>query len=168
MIAPGEVKYKAAEKERENFKFRTFLRNRAEEEILDHQFLTLHNELFANYDCSRCRNCCKEYHGEIPREDLDKAAEYLGLSVAQFTEQYLEIDEITREYRTKNKPCDFLLENGECKLGNYRPQSCKNYPHTNQPERLHSLLSVLDVVSVCPVAYEIFERLKKKYGFVSR
>ena len=34
------------------------------------------------------------------------------------------------------------------------------HPYTDQPERLSSLLSVLDVIEICPVAFEIFERLK--------
>ena len=36
---------------------------------------------------------------------------------------------------------------------------------TNQPERLHSLYSMLEAVQVCLVAFEIFERLKTEYGF---
>jgi hypothetical protein len=30
---------------------------------------------------------------------------------------------------------------------------------------MQSLFSVLDVIEVCPVAYEIYERLKQEYGF---
>lgn len=47
----------------------------------------------------------------------------------------------------------------------FKPESCKKYPYTNLPERLESLYSVLDAVSVCPVAFEIYERLKREYGF---
>ncbi|KJR44916.1 hypothetical protein UF75_4709 [Desulfosporosinus sp. I2] len=49
-----------------------------------------------------------------------------------------------------------------------KPESCKTYPHTNQPERLGNLYSMLNVVEVCPVAFEIFERLKEIYRFKSR
>ena len=45
------------------------------------------------------------------------------------------------------------------------PDSCKKYPYTDQLERLPSLLSVLDVIEICLVAFEIFEKLKKEYGF---
>jgi hypothetical protein len=31
--------------------------------------------------------------------------------------------------------------------------------------RLESLYSILDAVEVCPVAFEIFERLKQEYHF---
>ena len=68
-------------------------------------------------------------------------------------------------YQTKHKPCDFLQEDGNCTLGDCKPDSCKKYPYTNRPKRLSSLLSVLDVIEICPVAFEIFERLKKEYRF---
>ena len=67
-------------------------------------------------------------------------------------------------YQTKHRPYDFLQEDGKWKLGDCKPDSCKKYPYTDQPERLSSLLSVLDVIKICPVAFEIFERLKKEYG----
>ena len=60
---------------------------------------------------------------------------------------------------------DFLNENNECILGECKPENCKKFPYTNQPERLQSLYSVIEAVSVCPVAYELYERLKKMYGF---
>ena len=165
MLPPRKVKFEAGKKENENLEFRTFLKCNADEKELDQQFVKLHNELFAEYDCSRCRNCCKMYHGSIPAEDLERDAEYLGVTREQFTDCYLEYNEVEENYETKHKPCDFLLEDGSCKLGDCKPESCKKYPYTNQPERLQSLYSVLDAVRVCPVAFEIYERLKKEYGF---
>ena len=55
--------------------------------------------------------------------------------------------------------------NGNCQLGYCRPESCKKYPYTDQSDRWASLYSVLDVIEVCPVAFEIYERLKKEYGW---
>ena len=85
-----------------------FLKSNADEKILDMQFAKLHNELFAEYDCSRCRNCCKCYYGSIPLSDIKKDAS------------------------------------------------------TNQPERLHSLYSMLEAVQVCLVAFEILSILHLK------
>lgn len=168
MIAPEHIKKEAKKKENENIKFRTFLKNHAEEEELDRQFLDLHNELFEDYDCSKCRNCCKMYHGSIPAGDLERDAEKLKLSKEQFIDFFLIKNEITGNYETKHKPCDFFDENGECKLGENRPDNCKKYPYTNQPERLFSLYSVLEAVEICPVAFEIYERLKIEYKFRSK
>ena len=68
-------------------------------------------------------------------------------------------------YHTRSTPCDFLQDDGTCLLGDHKPDGCKKYPYTDQPDRMGSLLSFLDIVSVCPVAYEILERLKEEYGF---
>lgn len=102
MIHPDKIGVEAKKKEDENYKFRSYLKGHADEEELVKQFLRLHRELFADYDCSKCRNCCK------------------------------------------------------------------TYPYTDQPERLFSLLGMLDTITICLVAFEILERLKKEYGFRKR
>lgn len=165
MIQPDKVRAEAKKKENENFKFRTFLKCHADEDELDRQFLRLHKELFADYDCSKCRNCCKMYKGSIPEEDIERDAKHLGITRNQFIDFFLEKQEWETGYQTKHIPCDFLQEDSSCKLGDCKPDSCKKYPYTDQPERLWSLLSVLEAVEVCPVAYEIFESLKREYGF---
>lgn len=165
MIPPRKVKFEAKRKQNENMKFRMFLKCNADASELDQQFLRLHNELFANYDCSRCRNCCKMYYGSIPEKDLEQDALYLNMSKEEFLDRYLVKEELEEDYRTKHKPCDFLEAGGECKLGECKPENCLKFPYTNQPERLQSLYSVLDAVEICPVAFEIYERLKQEYGF---
>lgn len=153
MIHPDKVSAKAKKKENENFKFRSYLKCHADEDELDRQFLRLHKELFADYDCSKCRNCCKMYKGSIPVEDIDRDAQYLGITPEQFIDAYLEKEEYDMNYQTKHKPCDFLQEDGNCKLGDCKPDSCKKYPYTDQPERVSSLLNLLDVIEICPVAF---------------
>lgn len=95
------------------------------------------------------------FHGSIPAEDLEKDAECLGITKEEFMDSFLSLEKIEEAYQTKHRPCDFLQEDGNCKLGDCRPENCKNYPYTNQSERLWSLYSVLDAVEACPVAYEI-------------
>lgn len=105
------------------------------------------------------------YYGAIPQEDLEADASYLGMSKEEFIAEYLKEKPVDGRYTTQHNPCDFLDVNGFCKLGERRPESCKKFPYTDQPERLQSLYSVLEAVEVCPVAFEIYERLKKEYGF---
>ena len=165
MIEPSEVSVQARKKENENMKFRAFLKNHADEETLDKQFSKWHQKLFEGYDCSKCRNCCKMYSGSVPKEDIRKDAEYLQMTEETFIKRYLCLDSITGTFETIHTPCDFLQKNGECLLGDLKPESCVKYPYTDQPERLYSLYSVLEAVEVCPVAYEIYEQLKNEYGF---
>jgi Fe-S-cluster containining protein len=165
MIAPNRVCDEAKKKEDENYRFRSYLKTHAEKEELDERFLRLHNVLFAEHDCSECRNCCKMYKGTLEEQDVMRAVQLLGMEKEQLIDHYLIFNGSENHYETKHKPCDFLMENGECKLGEARPDNCKDYPFTNRPERLYSLYSVLDTITVCPVAFEIYERLKKEYGY---
>ena len=43
----------------------------------------IHPDKFADYDCSKCRNCCKMYKGSIPLEDAEREAEYLEITPEQ-------------------------------------------------------------------------------------
>lgn len=165
MTTPETVPKFAKQKEKENIRFRSYLKSHADEKTLDRQFHRLHTELFDGYDCSKCRNCCKMYRGTIPASDLEKAAVGLNLSKEQLIDTFLERNEITGEYETKHMPCDFLTRDGACMLGDNRPDNCRDYPYTNRPERLESLYGVLGAVEVCPVACEIWERLKREYNF---
>ena len=56
------------------------------------------------------------YKGSIPSEDIEQDAEYLNISREQFIEFFLEKSEFDK-YQTKHQPCDFLQEEGSCKLG---------------------------------------------------
>lgn len=167
MLRPSQVKFYAKKAEKKNYQFRTWLKMNVDPKDLDMQFLRLHQELFSTYNCSRCRNCCKQYVGTVPAEDVKKDAEYLNMSVDAFIEKYLEpaLDPETGSYNTKHRPCDFLDDQGKCILGERTPQNCLDYPYTDKPERMESLLSFLEAVSVCPVAYEICERLKAYYCY---
>jgi hypothetical protein len=95
---------KIRNQENQNFKFRTFLKSHADEDELDRQFLRLHKEIFADYDCSKYRNCCKMYKGSIPAEDFDRDAQYLGITPKQFVDVYLEKEEYDMNYQTKHRP----------------------------------------------------------------
>jgi hypothetical protein len=59
MVSPDKVYKEAKRLEDENYRFRSYLKSHAEEEELDERFFRLHKELFAEYDCSKCRNCSK-------------------------------------------------------------------------------------------------------------
>ena len=72
MLPERKIHFEAKKKEKENLRFRSFLKCNADEEELDQQFLQLHKELFENFDCGRCRNCCKEYCAELTTDEVRK------------------------------------------------------------------------------------------------
>jgi len=163
MIDIKELKQLANKKEDENYRFRRYLKNHADEEELDRQFKKLHEKYFKIYDCKKCRNCCKEIGISMSEEELDKICNYLKLD----KEKYIEKNLINNygEYSFKDTKCKFLDECNNCQIENCLPITCKEYPYTNKEERLFSLLGVVANASVCPVVFEILEELKHEYHF---
>lgn len=45
------------------------------------------------------------YKGSIPTEDIDRDAQYLGISSEQFKDTYLEKEEYDMNYQTKLAEC---------------------------------------------------------------
>lgn len=163
MLKPSDVGAAYAKVESDNYKFRTYLKNHADEDELDEQFLYLHNELFAEYDCSLCRNCCKEYQASFEQEEIGAAAAFLGLMEAEFVDRYMTED--SGEYMIQMTPCCFLNGDGSCALEACKPASCSNFPYTACSGRLFRLISTIEYARICPVVFEILERLKQIYHF---
>ena len=162
MIEPAKIKDAAQRVEDENMRFRSFLKNHADEEELDAHFLKLHNELFSSYDCRKCGNCCRDYDTTVLRHEIDSIASHLGLAKQDFINKHLSQTDEGLEIKA---PCCFLNENGECAVYECRPEVCRDFPHTDKPERLWSLLSVMGTAEICPVVFEIVKRLKTIYRF---
>ena len=160
MIDPSGVRAAALKKEEENYKFRAFLKNNADCEELDKHFADLHNELFMGYDCCKCGNCCRDYSTVVQKDDISVIAPALGMSEQDFLDKYLIQSDEGLEIEA---PCPFLNETGECAIQECKPTVCRDFPHTDKPDRLWSLLSVLSSAEICPVVYEILERLKKSF-----
>ena len=163
MIAPSEVGAAAKRLEKENLRFRRFLKNRADCDELDQQFLKLHQELFAQYDCRECRNCCRAYNIELDEQEIDSIAAFLSMDKQQFIDTQL-VPGTTGGHEIAS-PCRFLHPDGSCELESCKPQECRGFPYTDRPERLFSLFSILSSAEVCPVVFELLERLKDIYHF---
>ena len=165
MIDPKEVSAAGKAKEQENARFLAFLKDNAESEELDRRFADFHNELFMGYDCCKCNNCCRSYSVGLSEPDIERLAEFLGLpSKRQFISSFDLHMEFGQEY-VLNAPCQFLLPSGACSVEKIKPQVCRDYPYTDKPDRLSLFLTVIAMANVCPIVYEIVERLKTAYGF---
>ena len=166
MVEPKNVRKEAEKRTEENLMFRRFLKLNADEKALDRQFKRLHQEIFPQYDCMKCRNCCKEYEIEIPEKDLERDAKKLGMTKDLMISMFLKRDPKSGIYTVRSETCIFLEANGNCILDNCRPLTCKEYPYTDQPGRMGSLLEVIESAEICPAVFEIYERLKEEYGFL--
>ena len=163
MIDPSQVKDRAEWLGDANYKFRRYLKSHADGDELDRQFLELHVRLFEGYDCSSCRNCCKEQHPILEDDEVAPIAEYLQLTKEGFISTYLK--ESQGEYEFLETPCVFFKQGEPCLIEACMPRCCKNYPYTDKPERLSRMLGIIGSSYVCPVVFEILEQLKEQYGF---
>lgn len=162
MIPPRKIVFWGKKKEKENSRFRAFLKSHADPDELDQRFKSLHEEIFAAYDCSKCRNCCKEYNASVPDNEIASDAEFLAMPADEFKTRYFSGQNQNGDWISRGLPCCFLNGN-ECILQDHKPESCKLFPYTNQPDRMGSLMNTMEIAQVCPIAYEIIERLKQEY-----
>lgn len=122
----------------------------------------LHNEAFKKIDCLTCANCCKTTGPLFTQRDIKQLSKYLRLTEQVFIEKYLRIDE-DNDYVLQTLPCPFLGKDNYCSVYDYRPNACREYPHTNQA-KIHTIFNeTLENSLICPAVFQIVERLKLHY-----
>ncbi|MFZ4394680.1 MAG: YkgJ family cysteine cluster protein [Kiritimatiellia bacterium] len=57
------------------------------------------------------------------------------------------------------RPCPFLSEN-RCRVYEHRPDTCRSYPHLQKKEFVFRLTQAVGNCSVCPIVFNVYERLK--------
>lgn len=129
---------------------------------LDNDVADIHKEVFSQMDCLTCANCCKTSSPIFEPEDIDKLAKHLRLKSATFIQQYLHVDE-DNDHVLNQTPCPFLGADNYCSVYDHRPKACREYPHTNRKRFFQILELTIKNTHICPAAYEIVERLKKKF-----
>lgn len=162
MIAPDRIAEAGKRRERQNMCFRSWLKSHVDEEKLDADFLALHKELFAGYDCAACRNCCRAFTVPVRDEELSAVAAAVEMTPEAFREAYLSPDD---DLMVMPAPCPLLKEDGGCRAAACKPEDCRGFPFTDRPDRMGSLWGIVGFASVCPVVYEMLERLKDMYRF---
>ena len=125
MIAPRKIKFEAEKKRNENYEFRIFLKENADAGELDEQFRQLHKELFAGYDCSRCRNCCKCTMEVFRRKILQEMRNIWGSQKCSLLKNIWQIKMAKTDTRLKTRPVIFLRRMETAAWADCRPESCK-------------------------------------------
>jgi uncharacterized protein len=157
MLEPGKLEKAFAKVEEENWMFRSFLKGQNEGKIdkLVHQ---MHQELFQQIDCLACSNCCKVISPALNKKEINEISGRLSMNADEFSKKYLQKDE-EGDMLIRSKPCPFLTEKG-CSIHDIKPKTCREYPYTNKAEIISRLINLVGNCEVCPVVFEIVERLK--------
>jgi Fe-S-cluster containining protein len=158
----NKLKEISEEKAEENWAFRAHLKEcDISPEEVDAIVHRLYKEISSKIDCKACANCCKEITPVLDNEDVDKLSERLGISNAEFKEEYLVEDEESNGFKFKIKPCTFLKDKS-CSLYAYRPKDCRSYPHLHKDGFVFRLMDVIANCSVCPIVFNVYEVLKEE------
>jgi Fe-S-cluster containining protein len=159
-MLPAYQKYLdlAKKKSAENKKFLERLKKQKVAQ-LDEIVQELNDIAFEEIDCLQCANCCKTTGPLLLNKDIDRLAKELKMRPANFTEQYLKVDE-DRDYIFQQLPCPFLGSDHYCQVYNARPNACREYPHTHQRDQLQKLKITYANSLICPAVAKIVEEMK--------
>ena len=92
--------------------------------------------------------------------DVKRLAKFLGLPEAEFRTQYVQRYEEEDGDTFNTQPCPFL-KNNRCVVYDVRPGDCLSYPHLQKKDFPQRLITAINNCSVCPVVFNVFERLKR-------
>ena len=57
------------------------------------------------------------------------------------------------------RPCP-LLQGNRCTAHGSQPEDCRSFPHLHKKEFVFRLIRVVENCSICPIVFNVFERLK--------
>lgn len=116
------------------------------------------DQVFKEMSCMDCANCCKSIPPMLLKSDVKRLSKHLGLKKKEFEEEYTIIDE-DGDRVFKTSPCVFLEDNNACSVYEFRPDACREYPHTEQSlfkegKEWHPINAIY-----CPAVYNVLERM---------
>lgn len=107
-----------------------------------------------SYDCTQCGRCCKTL--QPPCDSFDQTR--LRNEVSEPSD-YLVWDQRNQIHYLKSKPC-YFLKGKMCSVYSSRPESCRSYPHLQEPHIKFRKRSIMSNYSICPIVYNSIETLK--------
>jgi Fe-S-cluster containining protein len=157
-----QIRELAAKKEKENWRFREFLKGSdLEPEDIDSRVAEITERVWAGIDCTTCANCCRELQPTFSEEDVARVARRLGMDRQQFINTYLQKTEPgeSNPWETRTTPCPFLKGN-LCGVYEDRPGDCSDYPFLFKPDFVSRSWGTIERTFTCPIVCEVMEELK--------
>ena len=143
-----------------NWEFRCFLKGcNLSIARIDSALKEIYQEVSAQIDCTTCGNCCKVMLPSLSKADIKRLALHQQLSIQEFKQRFLALDE-ENAWGFNQQPCPFL-ENNRCTVYESRPRDCRSYPHLDKREFVSRLGQALSNCSVCPIVFNVYERLQQ-------
>lgn len=136
-------------------------------EMVEERIKQVAAEVTAAVDCTACAKCCKaliiapDYADVSLLASSQCASNGEPMTTGEFKKKYMRVD-FEGDLVFKQRPCPFL-KNSRCSVYEVRPKLCRKYPYLDQGGVLKDLNRVLRNVSVCPIVFNTFERLKDEF-----
>lgn len=149
--------------EEEDLRFRAFLKGRINlsEAELDAVVHETTDEVWKGIDCTTCANCCRTMTTPVDDEDIQRLAKRLEMTPEQFSERYVE-DADRGERQLSGLPCVFLGSDNRCTVYEDRPLACHEYPFLYKDDFRGRTLGVIGNAAVCPIVFNVWQRLKRR------
>ena len=84
-----------------------------------------------NFKCTECGKCCTGAPGYVwlNEQEISQIAQYLGLSIEEFTKRYLRTvnGRLSLKEHPKTYDCVFLKDK-KCEIYSLRPTQCRTFP----------------------------------------
>jgi hypothetical protein len=157
------IRVLAAQKEKENLRFRIFLKQR-ESTRIDRLVHRINSEVAKELDCTACGNCCAALRPLVTDNEIARLAKLIHTSRAVFIDRYTEHDAEENGRILKDTPCPFLKER-KCIVYDARPHDCRSFPHIDKDDFIFRTLQMVEHCGACPIIYNVLERLKKELHF---
>ena len=151
----------AKRRDDENWQFRSYLKQLdIEDDELDTIVHRINEDVSAEIDCTECSNCCHKIRPTLDAQDVTQFAIGLELSPQEFKDAHIrEDDDGSGALIFTGLPCQFI-DGKECSNYAHRPKACQSYPYLHKPDFRGRLLGVLDNYEICPIVFNVYERLK--------
>lgn len=150
----------AQQKQGEHRKFLATLKKKAPKN-LDKIVQKVHQEVFAEIDCTACANCCKTLGPLFTEADIQRIAKHFRMKLGAFEEAFLKVDE-DGDKVFKAMPCPFLGEDNLCSIYEVRPKACREFPHTDRKKIYQINNLTIRNTLFCPAAYLFVEKLRAR------
>lgn len=158
------IKIQAKKKERENMRFRTFVKGLKPSKKTDEIAHALAETISVQIDCTTCGNCCKELMPSMSDAEIETVSTHLQMTKETFIHSFLQFSADDQAHFTKHSPCSFLDDN-KCTIYEFRPESCRDYPNLHKEGFSYRMLGVVQNYGICPIVYNVVERLKLDLNF---
>ena len=154
----------AAQRENENDDFRSFLKKQNTEDI-DRLVHAINDEITPKIDCTECGNCCKTLMINITTEESERLATHLEMTIPDLKSRYIE-ESLQGKMIMNTIPCHFL-GGTKCTIYEKRFTECRDFPHLHKNNFTDRLFGTLMYYAMCPIIYNVVERLKIETGFIN-